>query len=579
MRKKENKPIKIKQLEDDCRKVIVSEEYSDLLVNYERNITATLIKYNAICYQIIDETYAILHSPLENGPSLKELELFSTPNLYGPYGVSSLDASGILTFHEQPYLTLRGQGVIIGFVDSGIDYTHPTFIYEDNTTKILSIWDQTIQEGEPPLNFEYGTEYTSDMINEALDSENPFDIVPSEDETGHGTFLAGTAAGRNVEDENFVGAAPDAEIIMVKLKGAKQYIRDIVMINEDAVVYQNTDIMMGIKFLIEKAAVYDRPLVICIGLGTNIGDHAGAMPLEVYLEKTSDVFGRVVVVAAGNEANLGHHYLGEYTEELTYQDVELRVAPNERGVTMFLWARTPDIYSIAILSPGGEFISRLSPRIGEREELQLLLEQTQLYVQYELFDIRTGDEFVIIRLEAPSEGIWTLRVYGDVVVKGEYNIWIDREGWIQPETRFLDPSPFTTVTIPSTNRVPITVGAYDHLTDSLFIGSGRGWTRYDKIKPEIVAPGVDVFGPLPNNRYGSMSGTSVSAAHVAGASALLLEWGIVLGNNEKLDTRSIKKIIIRGANRKDDLTYPNREWGYGSLNLFNSFDILRGRKS
>ncbi|TCK98066.1 subtilase family protein [Natranaerovirga hydrolytica] len=573
---KSNRRIKTTQLETvDCKEVTLSNEFADYIADYNGDLVGITQDENIICYEMIDEKYVVVH--MERLVENIEPEILEPPSLFGPYGTSSVDAAGILLLHTQPYLRLRGSGVLIGFLDSGIDYTHPAFVYEDNTTKILSIWDQTIQEGIPPINFIYGSEYTQFDINLALQSENPYDVVPSIDETGHGTFNAGVAAGRYVEAEGFVGAAPDAEIIMVKLKPAKEYLRNKYLLNTDAVAYQENDIMLGIKYLMQQASIYGMPLVICMTLGTNQGSHDGTSMLEEYLERVSRRMGYVVVIAAGNETDLGHHYLGMYPEGALFQDVEVNVSENERGFGIQVWAQRPDVYSVGILSPIGNVVPRIAPSVRLKEEFSFVLERTRIYIEYELIEDKSGDQSVIIRFQNPTPGIWTIRVYGDIVVTGEYNIWLDREGWILPGTRFLSPNISTTITVPSTANTPITVGAYNHLDNSIYIGSGRGPTRDERLKPEIVAPGVNVIGPLPDNRYGAMTGTSIAASHVAGASALILQGAIIEGVLRTMSTRTVKHMLSRGAIRRPPIIYPNYEWGFGELNLINSFEMLRGR--
>jgi subtilisin family serine protease len=562
----------------ECREAILSEEFTDVLVAYEGNITQALIEYNALCYQIINERLAVLHTPLSTAIEREFHENIDImPRLLGPYGTFSVKQSGILEFHTHPFIPLRGSGIIIGFVDSGIDYTNLAFISKDNTTKIISIWDQTIQDGTPPWNFQYGTEYTSDDINLALGSDNPYEVVPSVDEIGHGTFLSGIAAGGDIDVEEFVGAAPDAEIIMVKLKPAKKYLRDFYLIEDDAIIYQDNDIIMGIKYLVEKATNENKPLVICLGIGTNQGGHDGTSLLEEYIRITGEKKGNVMVVPAGNETTLRHHINGIYPVTEPYQDIELFVGANEKGLIVQVWAQAPDIYTIAILSPTGEFISRVPP-VERWKEVDLWLEKTKLDIKYISLEPRTGSQLILIKFTEPTEGVWTLRVIGEVVITGEYSIYIDREGWILPATRLLTASTYSTVTVPGTAPNPITVGAYNHLDKSLYINSGRGPTRAGILKPEIVAPGVNVIGPIPYNQLGVMSGTSVAAAHVAGAAALLLEWGIVLGNNPQMSTRAIKQALVRGADRSQQYDYPDYRWGYGMLNLFGAFEVLRGKR-
>ena len=469
--------------EIDCREIILSEEYADAFVEYNQDIEGTMKIYNAVCYQIINEKFAAIHYKLTEEELAGIVNFEILPRVYGPYGRDSLSEAGILPFHTQPYVPLRGNGVIIGFIDSGIDYTQPVFKYEDNTTKIISIWDQTIQDGNPPDNFLFGTEYSAEEINKALTSDNPYEIVPSIDETGHGTAMAGIAAGREVGD--YIGAAPEAELVIVKLKQVKQFLKNIYLINEGAIVYQSIDVMLGINYLMQKATLLNRPLVICVGLGSNIGGHDGTEELEQYLDTLSFIQGYSVVVAVGDEADLGHHYLGEYKKEMPFQDVELKVAENERGFLMRMVVTSPDLYTIGIISPTGEYISRV-PLTRESRIItyKFLLEKTVINIVYYLFWEASGDQYIVVRFKEPTVGIWTIRVFGEVVVEGEYHIWIDRKDWINEETRFLRPNPFTTITVPSTSFSSIGVGVYNQKTTSISVSSGRGFTTDAEVKPD-----------------------------------------------------------------------------------------------
>lgn len=559
----------------NCNEIILSEEYRDIIIEYRKSLENSILLFKPKCIQIINDQYAIFHLPLEQDLPEVTVEITGTPSLLGNYAKSSLDSSGILNFHTQPYVPLRGEGVLIGIVDSGIDYTNRVFTYEDNTTKITSIWDQTVQ-GNPPDGFLYGTEYSMEEINRALKAEEPYKIVPSEDVTGHGTFLAGIAAGREIVEEDFIGAAPDAELVIVKLKQAKEYLKNTFFIRKDEIVYQSTDIMLGVKYLYEKATALGRPLVIIIGLGTNQTGHDGTSFIEDYLDSIARRTGVVIVVAAGNEANLGHHYRGQFTLNETYKNVEINVAKDEEGFVFSTWGNAPDKISMGITSPTGEYIERISPRIFQEQNIELILEKTKIRVLYQLADIRTGDEAIFVVLENPTEGIWTFTVFGDLIVNGRFDMWLPREGWNKKETRFLQPNVYTTITVPGTSTNLLTVGAYNHRTNSLYLNSSRGLTRVNKLKPEIVAPGVDISGPLSGNKFGTMTGTSISAAIAGGASALLLEWGIVLGNDTNIDTQKATNYFIRGATRRDELEYPNREWGFGELNLLGTYETLRG---
>lgn len=565
---------------EKCKIAIMSENYMDLLVEYEE-LDDIYKTYNPECVQIINETFAIVHVYINDNCQAftKDANLSHLPHLYGPYARGALESSGIITFHDQPYVPLRGAGVLIGIVDSGIDYNDDVFKYEDNTTKIMSIWDQTISEGPPPEGYVYGTEYTEEQINEALKAEDPLTVVPSVDETGHGTFLAGMAAGREDPNSSFVGAAPDASLVVVKLKGAKQCIRDFYLVNKDAEsVYQDTDVILGIKYISEMAKKLKMPVAYIIGLGSNQGAHDGTSITEAFLQGLSQRNGNAIFVASGNEANLAHHFRGLFTEDDEFKNIEIKVAPNESGFTFNIWSNAPDKLSLSITSPTGEVIERIPATLTRKEEVKLLLERTVINVEYQLSEARTGDEAIFIRMEEPTEGIWTFTVYGDLIVNGRFDVWLPRRDWINPETQFLQPDPYTTVTDPSTTIGVITVGAYNHQSGSLYLPSGRGLTRDKVQKPDLVAPGVGVVGPLPGNRFGPMSGTSVATAISAGAAALLLEWGIVQGNDPIMDTGDVRNYLIRGATRTKAIKYPNREWGYGELNLLGSFEAIRGSR-
>lgn len=566
---------------EGLNEAIISENYLDLIVEYRGNISKVLQIYNAQYFQIIDEIFAVIYIPI----SQKEAAFFNPkfpvigiPKLLGPYGKDDLDSSGILFFHEHPFVPLRGFGTIIGFVDSGIDYTHPVFKYEDNTTKILNIWDQTI-EGNPPEGFCYGTEYTQEDINGALKLGNPYNQVPQRDDSGHGTFLAGVAAGRENKENEFIGAAPDAEIIMVKLKQAKQYLKDELFIPDNVIAYQENDIMLGIKYILNLALSYNKPVCIVIGVGSNQHTHIGEANIERYLSSISLRYnGLVTIIAAGNEGNTSHHYRGQLSTNKAYDDVEINVAKNENGFYTFIMGSIPDVLSLVIIAPNGHVLERIEPSLLIVKEYSLPLENTKVKIRYEVTSLRHGVNFMYVSIAEPIEGIWTYRVYGEIIVNGRFDIWLPRLDWVKKETKFLNPNPFTTVTLPSNPPTPITVGAYNHVNDALYISTGRGLTAAGNLKPDLVAPGVKVFGPLPNNRFGTMTGTSIAAAITGGASALLLEWGIVLGKDPTMNTRIVKNWLIRGATRKDNIIYPNREWGYGQLNLLSAFERLRGIK-
>lgn len=490
------------------------------------------------------------------------------PLLYGLNAVDALESSNISQFHEYPFGELRGNGVLIGFIDTGIDYTNALFQYEDKTTRIVSLWDQSI-EGNG-TSYKYGTVYSREEINRALKAPDPYAIVPSKDEIGHGTFLAGVAAGYDRSgNKAYIGGAPDAMLVVVKLKPATEYLREYYLINEGVAAYQDNDFMQGINYLIEVAKRENKPIAICVGIGGNGGAHDGTTLAERFLEEITGFNGVTVSVASGNEANLGHHY-SSIIKDNSQESFEVNVATDERGFIMEIWLNPPDKMAIGITTPLGAKTEKIPLTIKEPQNFTFPLEQTHLTVTYELAKFSTAGEEIRIRIVAPTPGIWTFTVYGELIVDGTYNIWLPREGFINTNTRFLKADPFVTLCIPTTSRESMVVGAYDSEDGSIYAASGRGPTRNQVIKPDFIAPGVDVVGPKPGGGFTTYTGTSVSAAITTSACALLLEWALLKGNLPVITTRVANTLFIRGATRNKGTVYPNPIEGYGKLDLKNT---------
>ncbi len=559
-----------------CRDVIYSEDYMDYIREYYQDFSSLQGRYNPVCVEPVSSRFAVMH--IQGTESLNDImdnySIQMIPALYGLLDTASMEASGILSIHRNPYLNFRGSGVMIGIVDTGIDYRHPAFTYEDQTTKIVSIWDQTIRDGESPANFNYGAEYTAQEINRALQSDDPLSIVPSTDEEGHGTFLAGVAAGRALPADDFTGAAPNASLCVVRLKQCKQYLRTFYGVTSGEPAYQENDIMTGISYCIQKAIELQMPVIILIGLGTNSGGHTGTSYLGQLISEVSAYGGIGIVTAAGNEANRRHHFSGRMPEgSEPYVDAEIRVAPGEQAFSMELWALSPDLYTIGLLSPAGEWVERVSPAAGRNQTIRFLLDRTEVFVYYQMVEPLSGDQMIFIRFTNPTPGIWTLRVYGAAVVNRRFHIWLPMEHFITEETYFIRPDP--DVTLSETACVPESIAAagYNHVNGSLYIASGRGYTADERIKPDLTAPAVNVYGPVPGGRFTTRTGTSVAAAHVAGAAALLMEWG-----QGVLNSREIVKFLTLGAARREGIAYPNPSWGYGILNLTGTFnELVTGR--
>ena len=559
------------------RNRIISEDYADLIIEYNGN-TSVFEQFPDSTVQIINIQLAFVHVPVSfiTQDIVYRMGYSVLPTCFGIISESSLEASGVFQLRNIPIFNLRGQGILIGIIDTGVDYTNPIFQYADNTTRIVSIWDQTIVSDNPPTGMEYGTEYTREQINEALQNDNPLSVVPSTDDIGHGTMLAGISGGNEVAESGFMGVAPDAEFAVVKLKPAKQFLKDFFYIPDNAVCFQETDIFLGVQYLYDLSIRLGRPMVICIALGSSQGAHDGLGTLSTYISNISTTPQIGVVVAAGNEGNNRRHYSGRINPTIGYDTVELNVGENEPGFSMELWGSAPDIYSIDILSPSGEYIPRIVAGRNEHRVISFIFEATIIYVDYQMVESQSGEQLILIRFDNPSQGIWRFNVYERGGLNLGFNIWLPMEGFISENTYFIRSDPYTTLLTLGNAVFPLTVTAYNDADDSLYLDSSRGFTRINKIKPEIAAPGVNVTGPTLDGSFAPYTGTSVSAAHVTGIAALIYEWGIVRGNLPLMSTVELKNLIIRGAKRDINLIYPNRDWGYGILDIFNAFDALRG---
>lgn len=514
--------------------------------------------------------YIPVYINIENTPILLE-ELGNSYLLY-PTILSPLDSvanteAGITRILEQPNLNLSGQGVIIGIIDTGIDYTQDVFRYEDGTSKIISIWDQTLDGPRNP-NLYYGAEFTREQINEALQSEDPFSVVPTMDTDGHGTFLASVAAGRQTRD--YIGAAPGAELVVVKLKRAHQFfIDELLLLSENPNLYQNADVMLGMNYIVDVARASAVPVVFCLGLGSNFGGHDGFSLFEEYISYLSQRTGYAVVTAAGNESNAKHHTQGVLFRTGSTDSIGIRVGEIS-SFRVSVFGAAYDKFTVGITSPTGEVISRVPFNVDAITREQLLFEKTTVTINYN----RALNTVVDIGFQNAKPGVWEITLYGDFIINGEYHAWLPLTGQVSPEVEFMKPVPEYTIVYPANSLRSITCGAYNISNNSLYVSSSWGPTRLPRISPDFVAPGVDVMGVYPTG-IGVMTGTSTSAAITAGAAALLMEWAIVQGKIRALDGDLLRRLLISGCRREEGQNYPNIRWGYGKLDLYGTMWSIR----
>lgn len=572
----------------NCDAFIKSNDTYDVIIPRE-----SLERYPSepVCIQHISNNLDIHYYERGSLPplSIQTYTYTAIPKCFGLLDTTALEESGILQLQNQPALSLRGQGILVGFIDTGITYTNACFKDRAGTTRILAIWDQTgtpDTDGnwEPPEGFAYGVEYTKADIDEALAADDPYAIVPQRDENGHGTLLASIACGSEDAAADFIGAAPLCDIAMVKVKEAKQYLRDFFYIPGSTPAYQENDIMAAVVYLEQKARQLQKPLVICLGMGTNNGSHSGGSELEEYLNAVGTLYRRCVVIASGNEANAKHHFHG--MSNVTFGssgnnarnalqsnpvEVEIDVENDMPGFYLELWASAPEVFAVSVTSPSGRRLPQIATRVAAHQEYSFVLEGTSVEIDYRSVGRTRGDQLVFVRFDKAARGIWTLSVYPDTTITGNFHVWLPMKGMLPFDVFFLRPDPDITLTSPSSAQIPITVGGYQVADKGIYMDSGRGFTVNSVVKPDFCAPAVHVQGAGTRGNYVTASGTSVAAAITAGACAQLMEWGIFRQNPLSLNSVEIGNILIRGCDRNRDTVYPNTSWGFGRLNVYQAF--------
>lgn len=454
---------------------------------------------------------------------------------------------------------LSGKDVLFACVDSGVSYVHPDFRREDGTTRILYLWDQTIP-GDPPEGYHRGTEYRAEQINKALAADTVEErrrLVPSEDISGHGTSVLGIGAGNGRSSgERYRGVAYDADLIVVKLgvPGQTGFPR-------------TTEIMEGVDYCIRKAVELGRPVALNLSFGNNYGAHNGNSLLESYLDVVSGVGKNVICVGMGNEGVTGVHQSLTLVENEEIS-VEFSIGEFQASTNLQLWKSYTDIVRIFIEEPGGAVVGPIEEILGTQRfrfrDSELLIyygTPTPYGVLQEIYI-----EFLPTGQYLPA-GIWKLRIEPVRIVYNLANLWLPVSETANLRTGFLTPSVEGSFTVPAAAENVISVAAYDSRLDSYADFSGRAFNSLPWAgKPDLAAPGVDIQAPAAGGGYRNVTGTSFATPFVTGSAALLMEWGIVRGNDPFLFGNKVKAYLRRGARELPGFSQiPNFRVGYGAL--------------
>ena len=540
----------------------------ELIVKYTGDIQSVAKRFGASAVVLLGG-YAIVTMPQEHineFADCAEVVYIEKPHRLFFSDRQALERSCVYYAWSEPY-SLGGEGVLAAVIDSGIDWKNTDFRNPDGSTRILKLWDQTVAPESsgyaPPEGYVVGTEYNRDVINLALSGDEAAlrSMNLSRDYSGHGTFVTGIAAGNGQGMAgSFRGVAFESELIIVKLGDSEQ-----------RQFPRTTRLMEAVNYCIMEAQKAGKPVVINLSFGNNQGSHDGTDLLSTYLNAASDVWKNVIVCGSGNEAGNGIHASGMLSGRKA-ESVELAVGEYESGFNLQLWKNYSDEYGVELIAPSGERSGNLRTYGADR----VSLDNTQVYVYY-------GQPTPYSRYQqlyfefVPAGGYVTLGVWRIVltpvrIVDGRYDLWLQESATLNEDTRFFSPSEETTLTVPSAAGKVITVGAYNSRTDAYADFSGRGYTRInDNIKPDIVAPGVNIVSTAVNGGYTVRSGTSMAVPFVSGSAALLMQWGIVKRNDPYLYGEKVKAYLIRTARHLPGEPVPSKRTGWGALCLRNVF--------
>lgn len=588
---------------------------SEIIVKYNGDLS--FLETEGVSVVTLHGGYAILEAPvvrLREIAALPQIEYLEVPKrLYFSVNQGKTDScitslqrgdfserqgmvSGIVGLQAkpdremtQPASGLTGRGVLVGIIDSGIDLSHPDFRNSDGTTRVRFLWDQTATGGEPPAGYVSGVEYSREEINRLLlerdagspagpiDGAGRTDIgsfnprarnpLPGTDYERHGTPVAGIAAGNGRgSDGRFSGVATESDLIVVKLG-----------LPVPDSFPRTSELMQAMNYVVLKAAEERMPVAINVSIGNNYGSHDGSAITERFFNSLAGVGRTVIVVGSGNEGDTGGHASGQLVNPVRGSDaqtveVELAMGAFELGLTVQLWKNYADRFEVSLLTPSGEVVGPFTEgdpvsrfQIPGAELLVLYGQPSPYRVAQELYldFVPEGDYLV--------SGVYRIHLRPRTIIDGRYNLWLPGQAGRSATTRFLTPDPEVTLTIPSTAENVITVSAYDSGREAYAPFSGRGFTRTEAIKPDIAAPGVNIVSTEPGGGYAEFTGTSFAAPFVTGSAALLMEWGITLGNDPFLYGEKIKAYLIRGAKTLPGFAdLPDPRLGWGTLCLRDS---------
>lgn len=564
-----------------------NDVYANYVVEYRGNFKEEIDNISYACGDTITRTLGVISVEPENldrliidVPSIILVELRAMYVLEQiPNSISPSDFDNIMAIKMNPYLGLSGKGILIGIVDTGIDYLNDEFINENNTSRIQLLWDQSIKNNEASSVY-MGNTYLKEDINKAITAfksgTDPYEIVPSKDEQGHGTKVANIIGGKGYKNE-IQGVAPDCEFVVVKLMESL-YNKKILFDNgvPYTPTYDDTELLSSVEFLKNYSLKVKKPMVIFIGIGATEKSHSGNSLISRHFTAIAGNRGIVLVSGTGNQGDGEGHISGLLNSKNSVKTIELSIPKEIKSFNLSIWMKRPSIISVNTISPIGEMTGYFKARPSLKRDYKFIYTDTKLSIKYFLPEAVTGEENVYIAFKDIKPGIWKFQLKLETEVGGDFNIWLSPKETLPQNTVFLESNPLSTLTVPSTARKVVTVAYYNSINKSLISASGKGFNTNNLINPDITAGGINILTTTTGNKISTFSGSSAASAITVGICALLLQWGIIDGNDITLNSIQMRSYLLYGADRDANTTYPNRNTGYGFLNILGTLSTISG---
>lgn len=572
---------------EEARKYYLDENYETYFVEYIGDLPSEVNNVDFVHIYMTNRFFALLF--VKKGMISEVLRMFpQIVNLErsAPFTLLGMSEAGNIAdiIINREDTSLNGSGVLVAIIATGIDYLNPRFMNSDNTTRILTIWDQSINDGNIPPGLLFGTQFTRENINEAIKASesggDPYNIVSHRDEVGYGTAIAGIVGGRNLRDMDIITSfAPNCEFVIVKLKSMKRSNAELWGIeNYEQGVYDSNDVVAAFRYVDELQQRLRRPVVVYSATGTNLGGHDGGAIAERYIDSITINRNLIFVTSTGDQGNTPIHLRETFPQGSIEKQVKIQVSEEEKNLNFFLYVIAPDQVSIGIISPSGEKVERVNIEPINGQEVSLTLGGSSITIQY--FTEKKGpgvnrlDQRLDFFIRNTAAGVWTIIIFGDYVLNGEYDLWLEQKQFLKGNTGFIDAIPNTTLMTPSTATNIVVCSTYNQVEGKLYIDSGKGFTRDGRIVPTIAIPGENIRTIVANNKSVIMSGPAVSGAVLAGIVTLMYQWGVVLSNDTNIYYSKIKSYFISSTTREKNQEYPNIETGFGVLNIKKLFQTL-----